>query len=178
MKPPHLSFQAALASPPSSVPLNRTLTLHFSPWVLGLVLVLTLVCGGSASGQTNSWTGATSTALTLAGNYATGATVAADGNASALFVFGREPTTRTALVATAEFRVNRILFEGGTSFTLSNTGQFNFVGASTGITQSSSAAQTLAGGIKVSDALTLSGDGAGLVTLSGTSNDYGNKTLS
>jgi len=131
------------------------------------------------AGETNSWTGATSTALTLAGNYAAGASVAADGNQTALFVFGREATTRTFLDASAQFKVNRILFEGATSFTLSNTGQFFFVGTNDGITQSSSAAQTLAGGISVSDGpLTLSGDGAGLVTLSGTSNDYASKGLS
>jgi autotransporter-associated beta strand protein/VCBS repeat-containing protein len=133
---------------------------------------------------TNSWTGANSSALNNASNYATGASVDNDGNPSALFVFGRLTPTNTAPTATSEFKANQILFEGATSFTLTNNSSFfNFVKASEvipGITQSSSAAQTLAGGIRVSDGpLTLGGDGVGLVTLSGTSNnDYASKGLS
>ena len=140
-----------------------------------LTLAVTLVCGGGASAQ-NVWTGATSGVLNLSGNYAAGASVNSDGNDTAVFVFGRNATNNRSLTATAEFKVNRIDFEGADSFTLANTGVFNFVKASNGITQSSSANQTISGGIKISDGpLTLGGNGTGLVTLSGTSNDFGGK---
>jgi len=151
---------------------------NHSPFFLhaaSVTLAVTLVCGGVASAQ-NVWTGATSGVLNLSGNYAAGAAVNADGNDTAVFVFGRNATNNRSLTATSEFKVNRIDFEGANSFTLANTNFFNFVKAGNGITQSSSANQTISGGIKISDGpLTLGGNGTGLVTLSGTSNDYGTK---
>ena len=59
-----------------------------------LALALTLGCGGSASGQTNTWTGTTSGVLNVSGNYAAGASVASDGNPSALYVFGNNAANR------------------------------------------------------------------------------------
>jgi autotransporter-associated beta strand protein len=39
MKPRRLAFHTALTSSPSSGSLNQTLTLHFSPWILGLAFL-------------------------------------------------------------------------------------------------------------------------------------------
>jgi len=125
---------------------------------------------------TNTWTGATSGALNVSTNYAAGASVASDGNPSALFIFGNNTANRYSLTNSAEFQANSFEFTGTNSYTIANTGQFNFVGSGTGITQSSSANQTISGGIKVSDGpFTLGGNGTGLVTLSSANNDYAGK---
>jgi autotransporter-associated beta strand protein len=125
---------------------------------------------------TNTWTGTTSGALNVSSNYAAGASVAAEGNDLALFIFGNNAANRYSLTNTAVFKANSFEFTGTNSYTVANTGQFNFVGSGTGITQSSSANQTISGGIKISDGpFTLGGNGTGLVTLSGASNDYGGK---
>jgi autotransporter-associated beta strand protein len=125
---------------------------------------------------TNTWTGATSVALNVSTNYAAGASVAADGNPSALFIFVNNTASRYSLTNSGEFKANSFEFTGTNSYTIANTGQFNFVGVGTGITQSSSANQTISGGIKVSDGpFTLGGNGTGLVTLSSAINDYAGK---
>jgi autotransporter-associated beta strand protein len=125
---------------------------------------------------TNTWTGATSGALNVSTNYAAGASVAADGNPSALFIFGNNTASRYSLTNSGEFKANSFEFTGTNSYTIANTGQFNFIGVGTGITQSSSANQTISGGIKVSDGpFTLGGNGTGLVTLSSAINDYAGK---
>ncbi len=70
MKPPHLPFHTALTSSPSSGPLNRKVTLHFSTWVLGLAFLglprlaqAQNVTSGTAIYGTNqaatNWTGGT-----------------------------------------------------------------------------------------------------------------------
>ena len=139
---------------------------------VAVTIAVTLV----SSAQTNTWSGATSGVLNVSGNYAAGASVANDGNPSALYVFGNNAANRYSLTNGGELKANRFEFTGSNSYTLANSGQFNFIGTGTGITQSSSANQTISGGIKVSDGpFTLGGSGAGLVTLSGTSNDYGGK---
>jgi autotransporter-associated beta strand protein len=148
--------------------------------VVHVALAVTLVMTGGASGQTtNTWTGATSGALTATTNYAPGAVVNDDGNSTAVFVFGSGTPVTTSLTATGTFNANRIDFEGSRSFILANTEQFNFVGAAAGITQNSSANQTFTGGVTIVDGpLRLGGDGAGLVTLAGTTNDYAAKGIS
>ena len=143
-----------------------------------LALVLTLVCCGSASGQTNTWTGTASNVLNVIGNYTflNGGSVAADGNSAALYIFGNNAANRYSLTNSAEFKANHFEFTESNSYTIANTSQFYFVGAGGGITQSFSANQTISGGIKVSDVpFTLGGNGTGLVTLSDTSNDCGGK---
>ena len=144
---------------------------------VAVTIAVTLV----SSAQTNTWSGATSGVLNVSGNYtfANGGSVASDGNPSALYVFGNNAANRYSLTNGGELKANRFEFTGSNSYTLANSGQFNFIGTGTGITQSSSANQRISGGIKVSDGpFTLGGSGAGLVTLSGTSNDYGGKGLS
>jgi hypothetical protein len=98
---------------------------------------------------TITWTGTTSNVLNVSTNY-TGGSVAADGNPSALFIFGNNAENRYNPTNTAEFKANSFEFTGTNSYTIENTGQFNFVGSGTGITQSSSANQTISGGIKIS----------------------------
>jgi hypothetical protein len=125
---------------------------------------------------TNTWTGTTSGALNVSSNYAAGASVAADGNDLALFMFGNNTANRYSLTNSTEFKANSFEFTGTNSYTIANTGQFNFVGSGTGITQSSSANQTISDGIKVSNGpFTLGGNGTGLVTLSSANNDYAGK---
>jgi hypothetical protein len=129
---------------------------------------------------TITWTGTTSGVLNVSSNYniPAGFNVDSDGNPSALFIFGNNAENRYNPTNTAEFKANSFEFTGTNSYTIANTGQFNFVGSGTGITQSSSANQTISGGIKVSDGpFTLGGNGTGLVTLSGTSNDYAGKCV-
>jgi hypothetical protein len=127
---------------------------------------------------TITWTGTTSNVLNVEANY-TGGSVLADGNPSALFIFGDNAASRYSLTNSAEFKANSFEFTGTNSYDIANSGRFNFIGTGTGITQSSSANQTISGGIKISDGpFTLGGIGTGLVTLSGTSNDYASKGLS
>jgi fibronectin-binding autotransporter adhesin len=155
---------------------------HFFLIAMGM-LAISIVGVAAAHGQTtNVWSGATSSSLTTTSNYQSPSSVQADGNPSATFVFGRVATTRSSLSATGEFKANRFEFEStaGRSFTLSSgNSYFNFVGTSNGIFQGSSQAHSLTTGIKISDGpLTLGGDGTGLVTLSGsTNNDFGGKGL-
>ena len=130
---------------------------------------------------TITWTGTTSNVLNVSSNYniPAGFNVGSDGNPSALFIFGNNAASRYSLTNSAEFKANSFEFTGTNSYTIANSGQFNFIGTGTGITQSSSANQTISGGIKISDGpFTLGGIGTGLVTLSGTSNDYASKGLS
>ena len=130
---------------------------------------------------TITWTGTTSNVLNVSSNYniPAGFTVGSDGNPSALFIFGNNAASRYSLTNSTEFKANSFEFTGTNSYTIANSGPFNFIGSGTGITQSSSANQTISGGIKVSDGpFTLGGNGTGLVTLSGTSNDYASKGLS
>ncbi len=153
---------------------------RFYRWLRSATALICLLSAGSVTPAVaqNVWTGNTSAALNVSGNYQAGASVAADGNSSGTFVFGRVSSSRRALTISSEFKVNRMQFESNGGGTFSLSGSFlNFIGGSNGIFTSSSLATTISSGIKVSDGpLTLGGDGTGLVTLSGSSgNDYGGK---
>lgn len=143
-------------------------TIKVSPFNRFLLSLTVLLAASASLCAQNVWTGTASGVLNNSANYASGASVNADGNDTAIFVFGRNLTGNRALTASAEFKVNRINFEGAQSFTLTNSSQFSFGKGSSGVTQDSSANQTISGSFKMNDSgMTLTGNGSGIVTLSG-----------
>ena len=152
---------------------------------LRLLLATAMLLGGALSvqAQTNVWSGAANTNLVDSANYLAGASVQADGNPSALFVFGRTNTTRTNLFqASGDFKLSGLRFESATNFviTVNSSGKFLFETGTRSIVQESSFSNRIVGGIKVAGGpLTLGGDGAGIVVLSlgGATDDIGSETL-
>ena len=121
--------------------------------------------------------------LVTAGNYSPSSGVNSDGNANGVFVFGRSNTTTTNLVNTSsDFKLLTLQFESAAQkgFVLTNSKKFLFEGSTRSIIQGSSFSNNVRGGIKVANgALTLGGDGTGIMVLSSgaTSDDFGGNGL-